>query len=273
MPTAVLAPDGTEGPSVLRMDISIGEVARQTGITERTLRYYEELGLLDPRRDAAGRRRYDAAHVDRLYRILVLRQLGTPVREVDPEGTDLLSVTTRHLADLDRRIGELARQRERVRSVEARIKGGQQPTDAELLGALAGIDDVEAAVTRRLTLLVYRDIEAAHRHLVAVFGFAPGELARDQSGVVVHGEVYAGDGRIWLHRESEEYHLASPATLGAASHCMAVHVDDVDAHYERVRDGGGEIAYQPTDMDYGVREYGARDHEGGLWSFMQPLDV
>jgi DNA-binding transcriptional MerR regulator/uncharacterized glyoxalase superfamily protein PhnB len=255
------------------MDISIGELARKTAITERTLRYYEELGLLTPRRDSGGRRRYDAGHVDRLYRILVLRQLGTPVRELDPEGTDLLSVTTRHLADLDRRIAELARQRERVRSVESRLMSGQQPADAELVGALAGLDDVEASVTRRLTLLVYRDIEAAHRHLVEVFGFAPGELARDQSGVVIHGEVFAGDGRIWMHRESEEHRLASPATLGAASHCMAVDVDDVDAHYRQVRDGGGEIAYQPTDMDYGVREYGARDHEGGLWSFMQLLDV
>lgn len=35
----------------------IGDVARRTGLTERTLRYYEELGLLAPVRDAGGRRR------------------------------------------------------------------------------------------------------------------------------------------------------------------------------------------------------------------------
>jgi DNA-binding transcriptional MerR regulator len=254
------------------MDATIGEVARRTGVTERTLRYYEELGLLTPRRDSGGRRRYDAEHIDRLYRILVLRALGSPVGELDPDSADLLTLTTRHLADLDLRIGELARQRERVRSVEERLMTGQQPTDAELVGVLAGLDDPDAAITRRLTLLVYRDIEAAQRHLVEVFGFAPGELARDESGKVVHGEVYAGDGLIWMHREAEEYGLASPATLGAASHCMAVHVEDVDTHYERVRDAGGEIVYPPTDMDYGVREYDARDSEGGLWSFMQPLE-
>src|SRR3712207_9310801 len=96
----------------LGMDSTIGEVARLTGVTERTLRYYEHLGLLTPRRDLGGRRRYDADDVDRLYRILVLRGLGIAVSQLDPDSVDLLTLTSRHLADLDRRIGELARQRE-----------------------------------------------------------------------------------------------------------------------------------------------------------------
>ena len=89
----------------------------------------------------------------------------------------------------------------------------------------------------------------------------------------MHGEVFAGDGVIWMHPESEEFRLASPAALGAATHCMAVHVEDVDGHCERVRNAGGEIVYEPTDMPYGVREYEVRDSEAGLWSFMQPLQV
>lgn len=36
---------------------------------------------------------------------------------------------------------------------------------------------------------------------------------------------------------------------------------------------GGEIVYEPVDQPYGYREYSARDHEGGLWSFMKPLDT
>lgn len=254
------------------VDQTIGEVAARTGVTERTLRYYEELGLLTPRRDAGGRRRYDAEHVDRLYRIRLLRELGTPVAQLDLDRSDLLALTSGHLSELDRRIGDATRQRERVRAVEERLMSGQAPTDVELIGVLAGLGDPEAAITRRLTLLVYRDIEAAQRYLVDVFGFARGELARDPDGRVVHGEVYAGDGLIWLHREAEEFALASPATLGRATHCMAVHVDDLDAHFERVRDGGAEIVYEPTLMPYGVREYGARDNECGLWSFMQRLE-
>jgi len=253
------------------MELTIGEVARRAGVTERTLRYYEELGLLTPRRDFGGRRKYDVEHVNRLYRIRLLRELGTPLAEVDPDDTDLLALTTGHLAELDRRLGELSRQRERVRTVEERLMSGATPTDAEMVGVLAGLPDTEPSATRRLALLVYRDIEAAHRHLVEVLGFAAGELVRDDEGEVVHGEVFAGDGAIWMHRESEEFRLASPATLGAATHCMAAHVEDVDGHCERVREAGGEIVYEPTNMPYGVREYAVRDIEGGLWSFMQPL--
>jgi len=254
------------------MELTIGEVARRCGMTERTLRYYEELGLLRPRRDAGGRRRYDAGHVDRLYRIRLLRELGVPLAELDPDDTDVLALTTGHLAEIDRRASELHRQRERVRTVEERLMSGQAPTDAELVAVLAGLPDAEASATRRLTLLVYRDLESAQRHLVLVFGFTAGELTRDQTGKVVHGEVFAGDGVIWMHPESADHRLASPATLGAATHCMAVHVDDVVAHFERVRAAGATIAYEPTDMDYGVREYGALDSEGGLWSFMQPRE-
>lgn len=253
------------------MDQTIGEVARRAGVTERTLRYYEELGLLSPRRDSGGRRRYDAEHVDRLYRIRLLREFDTPLGELDPDSVDLLGLTTRHLAEIDRQVAELNRQRERVRAVEERLMSGQTPTDEELVGVLTGLPDPDAQLTKRITLLVYADIEAAHRYLVEVFGFAPGPLAHGESGKVVHGEVHAGDGVIWMHREAPEFGLASPATLGAATHCMAVHVDDIDAHFARVKSAGGDTTSEPTVMPYGVREYSVRDCEGGLWSFMEPL--
>jgi DNA-binding transcriptional MerR regulator len=252
------------------MDLTIGDVARRTGLTQRTLRYYEELGLLDPPRDAGGRRRYAAADIARLYRIRLLRDLGTPLADIDLDDVDVVALTRRHLADLDARQAELARQRERVRAVVARLIASDGPRDEELLDLLAGLGDEPSAV-RRLTLLVYRDIEAAQRHLVDVFGLAAGELTRDADGRVVHGEVVAGDGVIWMHQESEEHRLASPATSGTASHCMAVDVDDVESHHARAVDAGAEIVYPPTAMPYGVREYAARDSEGGLWSFMQPM--
>jgi DNA-binding transcriptional MerR regulator/uncharacterized glyoxalase superfamily protein PhnB len=251
------------------MELTIGEVARRTGLTPRTLRYYEDLGLLDPARTSAGRRVYDAAALDRLYRIRLLRSLGTPIADVAPDRTDLRDLARRHLADIDTRLAETARKRERVRAVEDRLLHGSPPTDAELLDLLSGLGDEPAAV-RRLTLLVYRDLAAAQQYLVDVFGFAPGSLAHGADGAVVHAEVFAGDGVIWLHRESVEFRLASPATSGTASHCMAVDVADIAAHFDRTRAAGAEIVYQPTDMPYGVREYGARDLEGGLWSFMEP---
>jgi hypothetical protein len=40
---------------------------------------------------------------------------------------------------------------------------------------------------------------------VDVFGFGPGQLTRDDDGTVIHGEVHAGDGVIWLHPEAPDF--------------------------------------------------------------------
>lgn len=257
-----------ESPQSLR----IGEVARRTGLTERTLRYYEELGLLAPARGSGGQREYDAGALARLYRVRLLRDLGTPLAEIDPEDGDLGPVVQRHLLELDERLAALGRLREKVRAVEASLLRHDRPTDDELIGLLAGMPAEEPALTRRITLLVYRDLEAGADFLVTVFGLGAGPLHRDESGTVVHAELSAGDGLLWLHRVAPEFGLASPASLGAATACMAVWVDDLDAHHERVAGAGAEVVNPPRTMPYGVREYDARDPEGHLWSFMQALE-
>jgi len=62
---------------------SIGELAGQTGLTVRTLRHYDELGLARPsRRTAAGHRRYAAEDVRRLHRIVALRGFGFALPEI-----------------------------------------------------------------------------------------------------------------------------------------------------------------------------------------------
>lgn len=222
----------------------IGEVARRAGVTERTLRYYEELGLLSPSRDAGGRRRYDSHSLDQLYRVRLLRALGTPLAGLDPDADNLLALTRRHLADFDARLADLARQRERVRALEDRLLAGTAPSDEALLDLLSGLDGDESTLTRRITLLVYRDIAAAHSYLVEVLGLAPGPIAYDD-GEAVHGEVHAGDGVIWLHRESPEHRMFSPVTAGGITASLAVSVDDVDAHHARVAATGAEIDYEP----------------------------
>ena len=58
----------------------IGELARRTGLTVRTLHHYDEIGLLSPaERSDGGHRVYDEAGVQRLYRIVSLRSLGFPL--------------------------------------------------------------------------------------------------------------------------------------------------------------------------------------------------
>ncbi|TWP36658.1 MerR family transcriptional regulator [Leekyejoonella antrihumi] len=257
--------------------LKIGEVARRTGLTRRALRYYEQLGLLGPaERLTGGHRVYSRDDLLRLYRICLLRQLGTPLSQIrsalDHPVESLETAVTRQLGDLDERLAALARLREKVAQVDLTVRSGATVSDQDLLALLDGMSDLDRGVRRRLTLLVYEDLEAAHDFLVTVFGLGRGPLTYDEAGRCVHGVIVAGDGLVWLHPTSTEAHLASPRSLGAATHCMAVFVDDVDAHYERVMAAGALIECPPRDMDYGVREYDVRDNEGGLWSFMTELD-
>jgi uncharacterized glyoxalase superfamily protein PhnB len=48
---------------------------------------------------------------------------------------------------------------------------------------------------------------------------------------------------------------------------LYVIVEDPDAVYERAKAAGAEITREPQDMDYGSREFSARDPEGNAWSF------
>jgi len=117
-------------------------------------------------------------------------------------------------------------------------------------------------IGRVIALLVYEDIPAAHDFLVEAFGFTSGGIHRDAEGRAVHGEVRAGDLVIWLHRVTPEFNLTSPRSLPAASSGLVVHVDDVDAHYERARARGAHLERESKDMPCGQREYGVRDPEG-----------
>jgi DNA-binding transcriptional MerR regulator len=66
------------------MTMWIGEVALRTGLSVYTIRYYEREGLLlvEPRRDAAGRRIFDEDTVEWLQTCDVLRTSGMPVAEL-----------------------------------------------------------------------------------------------------------------------------------------------------------------------------------------------
>jgi cob(I)alamin adenosyltransferase len=66
-----------------RRDCSIGELADAAGVSPRTLRHYEDEGLLKPReRSDGGHRRYGEDELKRLHRILALRQLGFGVHAI-----------------------------------------------------------------------------------------------------------------------------------------------------------------------------------------------
>jgi DNA-binding transcriptional MerR regulator len=63
--------------------MKVGELARRTGLSVRTLHHYDEIGLLSPaRRTPSGHRLYGPADVRRLQHIVSLRHLGLPLNEI-----------------------------------------------------------------------------------------------------------------------------------------------------------------------------------------------
>lgn len=114
--------------------LAIGEVCARTGLSARTVRYYEELGLLPGvRRRAGGRRVYGPEELERLRFIQRLQLLGLSLAEirelnaVHAVGGSTLAMLerldellARRLAELDARIAELTRLRDQIEKYRAR---------------------------------------------------------------------------------------------------------------------------------------------------------
>jgi DNA-binding transcriptional MerR regulator len=63
--------------------IRVGEMARRTGVSARTIRYYEERGLILPSRGPSDYRLYGQADVELLERILQLRGFGLSIAKIE----------------------------------------------------------------------------------------------------------------------------------------------------------------------------------------------
>src|SRR5579864_4273328 len=99
----------------------IGDLTEQAGVTQRTVRYYESIGLLHPaEREGHGQHYYTGETLARLRKIDQLKKLGLSLDEIrgvidlyfiDPSGIQpkqkVLAILRQHLADADRKLGAL----------------------------------------------------------------------------------------------------------------------------------------------------------------------
>ncbi len=123
------------------MKLKVGELARRTGLTVRTLHHYDSIGLLRPStRSDSGYRLYGQADVARLHGIQVLRQVGLPLEEIGAmlaaDGADLSLVVDRQLRALEREIAQASALRDRLALVQAKFADGGQPELEEWLDTL-----------------------------------------------------------------------------------------------------------------------------------------
>jgi DNA-binding transcriptional MerR regulator len=110
----------------------IGELARIAGVTVRTLHHYDSVGLLVPsERTQSGHRLYSAADLERLYRLLALREMGLPLEEIGPlldsEG-GIGDTVRRHLGRVEQQLGALERLRLRLTRLLDALDGDEEST-------------------------------------------------------------------------------------------------------------------------------------------------
>ena len=167
---------------------TVKEISRMTGLTGRTLRYYDAIGLLRPARDRDnGYRLYGPGEVDRLQEILLYREMGVPLEEIgrllDAPGYDRGAALRGHLDRLliqQRRVEELIHT---VRRTLDTIEGGTTMSDKEKFEAMKqrAIQENEETYGR----------EARKKY---------GDEAVDASSRQLSGMSQAG----WTQMESEE---------------------------------------------------------------------
>jgi Cu(I)-responsive transcriptional regulator len=126
--------------------MNIGDVSDRTGLPAKTIRYYEEIGLVQPARDANGYRRFDARHLHKLAFLGRARSLGFSIEDCrtllalwedrDRASADVKAVARKHLDEIDAKMAELSQMRDTLSDLVRRCAGDQRP-DCPILRDLA----------------------------------------------------------------------------------------------------------------------------------------
>jgi uncharacterized glyoxalase superfamily protein PhnB len=113
-------------------------------------------------------------------------------------------------------------------------------------------------------VLIYPDVRAAVAWLTEAFGFSE----RVRIGEDHRAQMNAGTGAVII---GDVRHDRRPPRPGESTHQVMVRVEDARAHCEHARAHGATIRMEPTDFEYGERQYAAEDLAGHQWTFSETL--
>jgi uncharacterized glyoxalase superfamily protein PhnB len=113
-------------------------------------------------------------------------------------------------------------------------------------------------------VLTYPDVREAVAWLSAAFGFTE----RVRIGENHRAQLRFGDGAVIVADVRGD---RRPPRAGEVTHSVLVRVDGAAAHCQRAREHGARIVMEPTDFEYGERQYLAEDPAGHQWLFSQTL--
>lgn len=127
--------------------MNIGDVSTRSGLPAKTIRYYEDIGLVRPERGENGYRRFAAADAHKLAFLSRARSLGFSIEECrgllalwDDRGrssAEVKRIASRHLERIERKIAELESIRSTLAHLVDHCRGDDRP-DCPILDDLAG---------------------------------------------------------------------------------------------------------------------------------------
>jgi len=115
-----------------------------------------------------------------------------------------------------------------------------------------------------IPVLIYPDVREAVAWLHAAFGFHE----RVRIGENHRAQLQLGDGALIVADVRGD---RRPPRRDDVSHYVMVRVEDAHGHCERARRNGARILMEPTDFEYGERQYAAEDLAGHQWTFSETL--
>jgi uncharacterized glyoxalase superfamily protein PhnB len=115
-----------------------------------------------------------------------------------------------------------------------------------------------------IPVLIYPDVREAVDWLGVAFGFDE----RVRIGENHRAQLSFGDGAVIV---GDVRHERRPPRPGEVTHSVMVRVDDARAHCEHAREHGARIVMEPSDFEFGERQYSAEDLAGHQWTFSQTL--
>ena len=117
--------------------MNIGDVSARTGLPTKTIRYYEDIGLVRPLRDANGYRRFRETDMHKLGFVGRARALGFSIEECrdllalyeDEEraSADVRQIAIGHLEEIERKIAALRDMRDTLKGLVHACAGDQRP--------------------------------------------------------------------------------------------------------------------------------------------------
>jgi DNA-binding transcriptional MerR regulator len=254
------------------MEYTVQKLGKLAGISTRTLRYYDQIGLLKPSRiNASGYRIYGQAEVDRLQQILFYRELGVNLKAIkrimDASTFDSLKALKEHRRKLLDRKSQLEQLIANVDKTIAVAEGRMTMTNEEKFAGFKqkllaeneqkygreirekyGEEAVEAAnqAFQKMTPEEYANWERLGKEVLLTLKAAM--ATGDPAGEL--GQKTADLHRQWLTYAWGRYNKAAHAGLGR----MYVEDPRFSAYYEQVQPGAATFLRDAILVYTGVRE-------------------